>query len=458
MTSEVLNHRERVVIVGRPNVGKSSLFNRLLRRSVAIVDAQPGVTRDRLTGTVRWDNRGWTLIDTGGLESAGSERRTAPIPAAIRRQVDAALTEAHLALLVVDARDGLTGLDADIASALRRRAIPTLLVVNKCDHESAEHGIDEFYRLGMVCWPVSAAHGRGIGALLDAVNQALAERDQGEPAVPDPDIPEIRPMRMAIVGRPNVGKSSLINAFLKQERLLVSDMPGTTRDRVDVPLTIGSGARAVPFILTDTAGLRRKRELESVVESFSIHHAAKAIQNSDLVGLVLEAGKGPTAQDKKIAALIRHHHRAAMILINKTDVIDTAAETRFRGEIRSRLPFMAFCKTVFVSAHHGRNLRQALALAAGLAARIDIRLPTGPLNRVIETAAQRVQPPMVRGTRVKVFYATQTGNNPLRITLFVNDPERMPDAYRQYLERQIRGRFTAETTGLPIVFDFRERH
>ncbi len=458
MTSDAVSNRKRVVIVGRPNVGKSSLFNRVLRRPTAIVDSSPGVTRDRLTGEVCWDNRCWTLVDTGGLEITGTEKKSTPLATAIRRQVDAALTGAHLALLVVDGKSGLSGLDAAIADDLRRRAIPTMLVVNKCDHQAAELEAAEFSRIGMIGWPVSAAHGRGIAVLMDAVNQALAEHDGRETAFPAPQTPETKPMRMAVVGRPNVGKSSLINAFLHQERLLVSETPGTTRDSVDVPLTIRSGNRSVPFVLTDTAGLRRKRELESAVESFSIHQAAKAVQYSDLVSLVLEAGKGPTAQDKKIAALIGEHRRAAMILVNKTDTIDAATEKSYRKEILLRLPFMAFCEIVFVSAHSGRNLRQALARAAGLAARINVRLPTGHLNRALELAARRVQPPMVRGIRAKVFYATQTDSNPLRIVLFVNRPGYMPQAYRQFLENQIRRRFPDETAGLPIMFEFRERH
>ncbi len=448
----------RVVIVGRPNVGKSSLFNRMMRRPAAIVDSRPGVTRDRLTGPVRWDRRAWTLVDTGGLEIAGSQRKASAISVAIRRQVEAALADADLAVLVVDAQSGLTGLDAAIAGDLRRRDMPTLLAVNKCDQEQAELNAAEFSRLGLEPWPVSAAHDRGVDALMDAVNQSLCESHQGLSAVDDMDGTETPPPRAAVVGRPNVGKSSLINAFLQQERLLVSETPGTTRDAVDVPLTINSGNGVVPFVFTDTAGLRRKRELESAVEAFSIHQAAKAVQYSDLAILILEAGKGPTAQDKKIAALIREHRRAALILVNKTDTIHAAMEKTYRKEISLRLPFMAYCPMMFVSARSGYNLRQALEKIAGLAARIDVRLPTGPLNRVLERAVQRVQPPLVRGVRAKIFYATQTGNNPLRIVFFVNHPVRLPQAYRQFLEHEIRRRFPAELAGLPIMFDFRERH
>ncbi len=205
MTFDTVSERKRVVIVGRPNVGKSSLFNRILRRPTAIVDSRPGVTRDRLTGEICWENRCWTLIDTGGLETVGTEQKTSTLASAIRRQVEAALSDAHLALLVVDARSGLTGLDAAIADDLRRRSMPMLLVVNKCDHEAAELNVAEFSRMGMTGWPVSAAHDRGIAALMDAVNQALAEHDGLDPVADGAEVHETAPIRMAVVGRPNVG-------------------------------------------------------------------------------------------------------------------------------------------------------------------------------------------------------------------------------------------------------------
>lgn len=454
MNKMVKPNDPRVVIVGRPNVGKSSLFNRLLRRRAAIVDAQPGVTRDRLTGSVTWSERSWTLIDTGGLENPAEDKKASATVNAIRKQVEAALDDAHLALLIVDAQSGLTGLDAALADDLRHRNMPTLVVVNKCDHPAAELGAAEFSRLGLAWYPVSAAHSRGLEALRDAVTEKLA--NLSHVAEPQLEI-ESTGCRMAIVGRPNVGKSSLINAFLRQERVLVSDVPGTTRDAVDVSLTLEGSQDPISLLMTDTAGLRKTRELDSMVESFSIHQAERAVQRCDMAALVIEAGRGPTAQDKKIAALISENRRAAVIVVNKIDQVDQAALKDYRGEITRRLPFMAFCPVVFVSALKRRNIKPALTAIGQLAGRLKIQLGTGALNRAIEQATKRVQPPIVRGVRAKIYYATQTGNNPLRILLFTNDPARMPPAYRLFLEHEIRRRFTGRLDGLPIVFEMRGR-
>ncbi len=456
MTKMPVLEDPRVVIVGRPNVGKSSLFNRLLRRRAAIVNSEPGVTRDRLTGTVVDAGHRWTLIDTGGLEGVGTFRTMSATAAAIRRQVETALADASLALLMVDAHSGLTGLDAAIADELRRRAMPTLLIVNKCDHDAAEITAAEFSRLGWSGLPISASHGRGIDELVEAVAQALD--GMGAAAVAAVETETADPIkRLAIVGRPNVGKSSLVNAFLREDRVLVSDVPGTTRDTVDVPLSIAGKDGATDFIMTDTAGLRHTREMESAVEVFSIRQAERAVQRCDIAVLVLEAGRGPTAQDKKIAALISQHRRAAMLLVNKLDLIDDATLADCRSEIALRLPFMKFCPIRFVSARSGRNLKSALTLMASLGQRLDLRLTTGTLNRAIERAVERVQPPLVRGRRLKIFYVTQTGNRPLTITLFANDATCMNAAYRLFLEHELRRCFP-KLEGLPIVFEFKDRH
>ncbi len=447
----------KVVIVGRPNVGKSSLFNCLLQRRIAIVDARPGVTRDRLSAPVHWADRRWTLIDTGGLEDTATVRKLSATANAIRLQVTAALAEAQLALLVVDAKSGVTGLDEAIARYLRRRGMPTLLVVNKCDTEKTEWSAFEFNRLGWSGLPVSAAHARGIDALLDAVENHLRQSAGTPPPGTETHAPKAA-TRLAVVGRPNVGKSSLINAFLREERVLVSAEPGTTRDSVDVALEIPDRQEGtMPFIITDTAGLRRTREMESPVEAFSIGKAENAVRHCDIAALVLEAGKGPTARDKKIASLISEYQRAALVLVNKTDLVETKEISDYRQEIKLRLPFMDHCPVCFLSARLGANLPQALACVVRLAKRLDIRLSTGTLNRIFEKALQRVQPPRVRSARLKVFYVTQIGNRPLRIALFVNDPERMTPAYQQFLAHEIRRRFR-QLEGLPIVFELRKRH
>jgi GTPase len=434
-----------VAIVGRPNVGKSAVFNRLVGRRVAIVHAQSGVTRDRLVREVSWGESRFLLVDTGGIAPAGRRLEGDSIEAGIRRQVDAALGDAAAVLFVTDIETGRMPLDDRVAGWLRESGRPVAVAANKADNPERDGDAAEFAAYGWPVFPVSALHDRGFAELMAPVLAALPD---GENAT------RVDPLRVAVVGRPNVGKSSYINRLLCDERVLVSDQPGTTRDRIDVPFTVGTGAQARHYLLMDTAGIRRRGKIDNAVEQFGRMRAEGGVRAADVVALVLDAEQGPTRQDKQVAALVLEAQKGCLLLINKWDLA-SATQRAYGRALLDAVPFLQHCPVVFISAKTGYNIRRSVEAIDHVAAQTELRLPTGVLNRALSEAVRSVQPPMVRGRRIKLFYATQTGTRPLRLALFVNDPALLAPAYQTYLVRVLRKRFGLE--GAPVILDARRR-
>lgn len=432
-----------VAIVGRPNVGKSALFNRIARQRIAIVFDQPGVTRDRVAREVEANGQRFMLVDTGGLAFDRTPGSDDPLAAETRQQAALAVTDAAVCLVVVDARAGVTPLDEEVLKRVRESGVPCAIVANKCDAETDDARADEFVRFGMPVLPCSAEHGRGIAEIVAFATAKLPP--------PDADAAAARPLRVAVVGRPNSGKSSYINRLLNAERVIVSDIPGTTRDCVDVPFTIGSGPTARRYVLVDTAGMKKHTQMSKTsVDNFSLFRSEKAIEEADVVLLVMESELGPTKQDMRIAGKILDAHRACVILMNKWDLAHEKdmKEAEATKVLRHMMPFLSFAPVVFCSAKSGYNVRRTVDAIDAVASSVQARLPTGVLNRTIETATKKTLAPMVRGKRLKVYYGLQVGNDPLTIRLFVNDPKLVTDAYRSYMEKAIRARFGLE--GAPI--------
>ena len=432
-----------VAIVGRPNVGKSALFNRIARQRIAIVFDQPGVTRDRVAREVEANGQRFMLVDTGGLAFDRTPGSDDPLAAETRQQAALAVTDAAVCLVVVDARAGVTPLDEEVLKRVRESGVPCAIVANKCDAETDDARADEFVRFGMPVLPCSAEHGRGIAEIVAFATAKLPP--------PDADAAAARPLRVAVVGRPNAGKSSYINRLLNAERVIVSDIPGTTRDCVDVPFTIGSGPTARRYVLVDTAGMKKHTQMSKTsVDNFSLFRSEKAIEEADVVLLVMESELGPTKQDMRIAGKILDAHRACVILMNKWDLAHEKdmKEAEATKVLRRMMPFLSFAPVVFCSARSGYNVRRTVDAIDAVASSVQARLPTGVLNRTIETATKKTLAPMVRGKRLKVYYGLQVGNDPLTIRLFVNDPKLVTDAYRSYMEKAIRARFGLE--GAPI--------
>lgn len=432
-----------VAIVGRPNVGKSALFNRIARQRIAIVFDQPGVTRDRVAREVEANGQRFMLVDTGGLAFDRTPGSDDPLAAETRQQAALAVTDAAVCLVVGDARAGVTPLDEEVLKRVRESGVPCAIVANKCDAETDDARADEFVRFGMPVLPCSAEHGRGIAEIVAFATAKLPP--------PDADAAAARPLRVAVVGRPNAGKSSYINRLLNAERVIVSDIPGTTRDCVDVPFTIGSGPTARRYVLVDTAGMKKHTQMSKTsVDNFSLFRSEKAIEEADVVLLVMESELGPTKQDMRIAGKILDAHRACVILMNKWDLAHEKdmKEAEATKVLRHMMPFLSFAPVVFCSAKSGYNVRRTVDAIDAVASSVQARLPTGVLNRTIETATKKTLAPMVRGKRLKVYYGLQVGNDPLTIRLFVNDPKLVTDAYRSYMEKAIRARFGLE--GAPI--------
>lgn len=435
-----------VAIVGRPNVGKSALFNRILNRRLAIVHEECGVTRDRIIARTEWAGKAFDLVDTGGLTEFNRATSSDTIAAEARQQSEAAIVDATVVILVVDVETGLSPLDEEVARLTRRKGIPTILAINKCDNAERDDLTAPFERLGFPIFSVSALHNRGIQELLDHTAEYL-------PAVTAP--PATEPLKITIVGRPNVGKSSFINRMTRRQRVIVSEIPGTTRDSIDVPFTIGSGPTARHYLLTDTAGMRRMGKVDGAVERYSIFRAEKSIERADVVVLMMDASQGPTSQDKTIASLIEEAQKGCVLIINKWDLMGHSTQTQYLEALARELPFMGWVPVVFVSAKDGYNIRQCLEAIDHTAEQIVTQLPTGQLNRTIMEAYERVQPPMIQGKRFKIYYATQQGTKPLRIGLFVNDPKRLTQAYRDYLIKALRAAFGLQ--GAPVILIPRER-
>lgn len=438
-----------VAIVGRPNVGKSSLFNAVARRRIAIVHAEEGVTRDCLMAPAQWGGKAFTVVDTGGLALMDRARGSDAILAAAAEQVRTAIADCTVAVQVVDLTAGVRPLDLEVARLLRASGKPVVVAANKADCAGAEEGAAEFAELGAPVYAVSAAHRLGLEALLDAVAEHLPEG-----AGPEPDR-----LTVAVVGRPNAGKSSYINRLVGRERLIVSDVAGTTRDTVKVPFELAAadgGKRH--YWLADTAGMRRQGRVHGSVEKFSLFRAEEAIREADIAVLVLDAREGPGVQEKKIAAQIREAHKACVVLVNKWDLAQEKGvrQADYEAALRKELFFFGDVPVVFASALSGYNLRKSFAVIDAVASRLGARLPTGVLNRTLRDAFESSQPP-VRGNRqLKFYYATQTGRNPPRVTLFVNDPTLSTPAHQAFLSARLRQAFAL--WGVPIVVQYRSSH
>jgi GTP-binding protein len=440
--------RRVVAIVGRPNVGKSAVFNRIAGKRIAIVHDEAGVTRDRLIAEANWEGARFELVDTGGVNLLDGARARDAITAGMRAQVEAALADAAVAILVVDVIAGRTPVDEAVAAMVRRSGVPCVVAVNKCDEPRHEENLEDFGPLNMPLFPVAALHDRGFGDLMEQVIPHL-------PAVANETM--AHPLKVAIVGRPNAGKSSFINRLLKSERVIVSDVPGTTRDSIAVPFRIGRGDQARQYVLIDTAGMRHVHKIDNAVERFSLFRAERSVAEADVVVLVMDAEIGPTVQDKHIAALIQEQEKGCVLVVNKWDLAQEKDITQTKAELalRAMLPFLKHCPVVFLSAKSGYNMRKSIEVIDHVAAQTRTQLPTGLLNRALTDATERVAAPMIGGKRFKLYYGTQIGVSPISIRLFVNDPKRITKPYEDYLLRSLRERFGLE--GAPIRLRFQER-
>jgi len=427
-----------VAIVGRRNVGKSALFNRMVRGRVALVEDIPGTTRDRLYGNVEWRERLFRLVDTGGLDL---EARTS-LSAQVRQQVQAAVDEAQVILFVVDASEGVTAGDLEVADILRRTAKPVLMLANKAESKARQEGAVEFYELGLgEPLPVSAHHGTGVADVMDLLIDILPPATVGE---------EAEALRIAIVGRPNVGKSMLLNAILGEERVIVSEVPGTTRDSIDTPFEYGEQR----LVLVDTAGIRRRGHVERGLEKHAVLRAQRAVERADVALLVLEAPEGVTAQDAHIAGYIAEAFCGLVLVANKWDLVggDGSNRQEFERRARQRLRFAAWSPLCFVSAKERTGLPALLeeTLRAGEDRRR--RIPTAELNTLVERATAEKPPPTSGSRRLKLFYATQAQAAPPTFVFFVNDASLVHFSYRRYLEKVLRKAYGFQGSPLRLVF------
>lgn len=433
-----------VAVVGRPNVGKSTFFNKIAGQRIAIVEDVPGVTRDRVCADCEWLNHRFTLIDTGGIDP----RSTDPLRVQMRHQAEIAMDMADVILFFVDGKQGLTADDEDVANMLRRAKAPVLLVVNKLDSPAMLDNRYDFYALGTGDpIAISSVNMMGLGDLLDEVVHHF-------PAQPEETDDEDAPINIAVVGRPNVGKSTLVNRLLGQERVMVSDVPGTTRDAIDAPFEV-DGRR---YNLIDTAGIRRKRAIEeNSLERYSVVRSLAAIRRCDVALIVIDANDGVTEQDSKIAGVVESEGKAAIIVVNKWDAIekDTSTMESMRKKVISDLKFMAWAPVVFLSALTGSRVQKLMTAVDDAYAQTCKRVTTGVLNDVLADAQLAQQTPMTGGRRLKIYYGTQQSTQPPTFILFVNDEELMHFAYERYLENQFRKSFGFE--GTPIRFILREK-
>lgn len=466
-----------IAIVGRPNVGKSALFNRIVGRRIAIVHDEPGVTRDRISAEAEWRGRSFTLMDTGGIGLLRGEKARDAIVQAAVEQVHLAIEAADVIVLVVNVQEGVVPLDREVAEQLRRSGKPVVVAVNKVDTAKAEPQAAEFAELGFdKIHPVTAIHGQGIAELLDAAVGLLPVHNL-QSAVPgtETDTTRTTALKLAIVGRPNVGKSSIINALTKSKRVLVSSIPGTTRDSVDVPFEVETEGVRQQFVLIDTAGMRKTRRVNDAIEFFSVQRAEDSIARCDLAVLVLDAEAGILEQDKKIADRIVEHRKACVLVVNKWDLYEEAVRRARRDEIarrrggkgqreesepsttlaefgswvQERMFFLDYAPVIFTSAKSGFHLDRLLEAVRYVAAQLRQKIPTAILNRTINDAVERRQPVSAQGHRLKFFYATQVKDTPPTFLLFVNRDELLSDQYQKYLAGELRRAFGYE--GCPIV-------
>ena len=433
-----------VAIVGRPNVGKSMLFNKLTGKRMSIVDDTPGVTRDRLFGDCDWNGREFLLVDTGGIEPKTDNE----ILLFMRHQAELAVASADVIVMVTDVNTGMTAADADVAAMLLRSKKPVVLAVNKCDSVGYTNpDVYEFYNLGLGDpVEVSALHGHGTGDLLDRCVECFppetAEEDEDEEQI-----------KVAVIGKPNVGKSSLINRILGDERVIVANEAGTTRDAVDTPFENEYGR----YLFIDTAGLRRKSKVEDAIEKYSNLRAIAAIERCDVCVIMLDAAQGVTEQDTKIAGLAHEAGKACVLVVNKWDTIekDTNTMDRMTDEIRRDLSYMTYAPVLFVSALTGQRVGKLFEVINYVSQQNAMRITTGTLNSILADATARVQPPTDKGRRLKIYYITQIGVKPPHFVIFCNDAKLFHFSYQRYLENQIRSVFSL--TGTPIRLTIRQK-
>ena len=435
--------RPIVAIVGRPNVGKSTLFNKLIGQRLSIVDDTPGVTRDRIYGDCEWLNRHFLLIDTGGIEPHSDDI----ILKQMRRQAQLAIDSADVIILVTDLRSGVVATDEDVAAMLLKSNKPIVLCVNKCDKVGEpEMEFYEFYNLGLGDpIAVSSVHGHGTGDLLDAVMQYLPQEEEEE--VDDSTI------KVAVIGKPNVGKSSLINAISGEERAIVSNIAGTTRDATDTFITNEFGE----FMFIDTAGLRRKSKVEDQIEKYSVIRAKMAVERASVCVIMIDALEGFTEQDSKVAGIAHEMGKACIIAVNKWDALEKDGKTMdsYRKKLMNDFSFMSYAPIIFISAKTGQRLDRLFELIKFVDEQNSMRISTGKLNDVLAAATARVQPPTDKGKRLKIYYMTQASTRPPTFVCFVNDKELFHYSYQRYLDNQIREIFGLE--GTPTRFVVRER-
>lgn len=432
-----------VAIVGRPNVGKSTLFNKLVGRRMSIVDDTPGVTRDRIYGDCEWLGHTFLLVDTGGIEP----NTTDTILAQMRTQAEVAIDTADAIIFVTDLKSGVVATDHEVASMLQKSGKPVVLCVNKCDSiGEPDPAFYEFYNLGLGDpFPVSAAHGHGTGDLLDEVLKYLPESSEEEE--------EDDAIRVAVIGKPNAGKSSLINRICGQERVIVSDIAGTTRDSIDTEVENEDGR----FVFIDTAGIRRRSRVSDSIEKYSIIRAKMAVERATVCVIMIDATEGFTEQDSKVAGIACENGKACIIAVNKWDAIEKDGKTMdtFRRELMQDFSFMSYAPIIFISAKTGQRIDRLMKLIKFVDDQNSIRISTGNLNTILAHATARVQPPTDKGRRLKIYYMTQASTRPPTFVCFVNNAELFHFSYQRYLENQIREVFGLE--GTPVKFVIRER-
>ncbi|MDR1797655.1 MAG: ribosome biogenesis GTPase Der [Clostridiales Family XIII bacterium] len=436
-----------VAVVGRPNVGKSSFFNRVVGQRLAIVEDVPGVTRDRIYAEAEWRGHAFSLIDTGGID----ERSDDVMFSQMREQAQIAIDMADIILFMVDGKEGLTATDRDVAELLRAAQAPVLLVANKIDNPTKlPDDYYDLYELGFgEPMPVSAANKTGLGDVLDAIVDTLCSDPQKEPAGGGAE----EPIKLAIIGKPNVGKSSFVNAIVGEYRVIVSDVPGTTRDSIDTPFEYDGEQ----FTLIDTAGIRRRSKVDEGIERYSVVRAIGAIERSDVCLLMIDATEGVTEQDKKIAGLAHESGKGVVIAVNKWDLVqkDTNTMVRYEKKVYDEMPFLSWAPQVYISVKDGQRLRKVLDTVEAVHANCSLRVPTSPLNALIQDATAMKQPPSDKGKRLKIYYVTQVGIQPPLFSFKVNRRDLMHFSYARYLENQIRAQWGF--TGTPIRFVFREK-
>lgn len=431
-----------VALVGRPNVGKSTLFNKIAGQRISIVQDTPGVTRDRVYADAEWLNYSFTMIDTGGIEP----ERDDIIVKQMRRQAQIAIETADVIIFLVDGKEGITSADEDVANMLRKSKKPVVLAVNKIDSLKEEDNAWEFYNLGIGDpITISASQGLALGDMLDRVVSyfdPISEEEQEDEYI-----------RIAMVGKPNVGKSSLINKLLGEERVIVSNVPGTTRDAIDSYLENELGK----FILIDTAGIRRKSKVKEEIERYSVIRTLTSIERADVCILMIDATEGITEQDEKIIGFAHEKRKAIMVIVNKWDLVEKDDKTmnKFKSDLQSNLKFLGYAEYLFISALTGQRIHKVLEMAKKCYDNYSKRIPTGVLNDVISKAVLMKEPPVVALKRLKIFYATQVAVKPPKFVFFVNDIQARHFSYERYLENQIRDSFDFKGTGIEI--EYRER-